>query len=47
MEANELLQGLMWFVAFLFSTTVHEAEPTPAVRERYAEARDRVLDRTT
>src|SRR5580765_4692748 len=25
MEANELLQGLMWFVAFLFSTTVHEA----------------------
>jgi xylulokinase len=34
----------MWDVA---STTVHEAEPTPAVRARYAEARDRVLDRTT
>ena len=34
----------MWEIA---STTVHEAEPTPAVRERYAEARDRVLDRTT
>jgi hypothetical protein len=34
----------MWEIA---STTVHEAEPTPAVRARYAEARDRVLDRTT
>jgi xylulokinase len=34
----------MWEIA---STTVHEAEPTPAVRERYAEARDRVLDRAT
>ena len=32
----------MWEIA---STTVHEAEPTPAVRARYAEARDRVLDR--
>ena len=34
----------MWAVA---STTVHESEPIPAVRARYAEARDRVLDRTT
>jgi Zn-dependent protease len=24
-EARELTQGLLWFVAFLFSTTVHEA----------------------
>jgi xylulokinase len=31
----------------LAATVVHEADPTPAVRERYAEARDRVLDRTT
>jgi xylulokinase len=27
------------------STTLHEAEPAPAVRERYAEARDHVLSR--
>jgi xylulokinase len=27
------------------ATTVHEAEPAPAVRERYAEARDHVLPR--
>jgi xylulokinase len=27
------------------ATTVHEAEPAPAVRERYAEARDHVLSR--
>jgi xylulokinase len=32
----------MWEIA---STTVHEAEPTPEVRARYTEARDRVLDR--
>ena len=25
MEAGELVRGLLWFVAFLFSTTVHEA----------------------
>ena len=25
MEASDLAQGLLWFVAFLFSTTVHEA----------------------
>lgn len=25
MEASELAHGLLWFVAFLFSTTVHEA----------------------
>jgi xylulokinase len=31
----------------LASTSVHEADPTPAVRERYAEARDRLLDRLT
>src|SRR5262245_66318758 len=24
-QAETLLQGLLWFVAFLFSTTVHEA----------------------
>jgi xylulokinase len=29
----------------LADTTVHEADPTPAVRERYAEARERILDR--
>jgi xylulokinase len=31
----------------LEETTVHEAEPTPWVRERYSEARERVLDRAT
>jgi len=25
MEANRIAEGLLWFVAFLFSTTVHEA----------------------
>ncbi len=33
-----------WAIA---ATTVHEAEPAPAVRERYAEARDHVLSRRT
>jgi xylulokinase len=32
----------VWEIA---STTVHEADPEPAVRGRYAEARDRVLER--
>ena len=31
----------------LAATTVHEAESAPAVRERYAEARDHVLSRRT
>jgi xylulokinase len=31
----------------LEETTVHGAEPTPWVRERYSEARERVLDRVT
>jgi len=30
-----------WLLA---ATMVHEADPTPAVRERYAEARDRILN---